>query len=53
MTVRRPLHEHTCLICRGNFPCWKVQCNVPERLVCDDCAEQESEEDKQESATVC
>lgn len=37
--LRPPLHEHICLICKGDYPCWKVDCTLRREFICDDCAE--------------
>jgi hypothetical protein len=41
--LRQPLHDHTCLFCRGNFPCWELSCTLSTGIVCDDCAEEKQE----------
>jgi hypothetical protein len=53
--VREPLHNHTCLICRGNYPCWNLGCALAAQIVCDDCGEDETEEEEinRDSRTVC
>ncbi len=53
--VRQPIHDHTCLICRGKYPCWEPNCGLPLQIVCDDCGEQEMEasEINQNSQFVC
>jgi uncharacterized membrane protein len=53
--MKQPLHDHICLICRGNYPCWEPRCAVPKQIVCDDCGELEAEarEINQNSRSVC
>ena len=41
--VRPPLHDHTCLICRGKYPCWESDCVLSTGIVCEDCVEDKQE----------
>lgn len=43
MTVNPPSHLHTCLLCKGEIPCWKVTCVVFSEIVCDECVENQIE----------
>jgi len=54
-TVRQPLHEHTCLMCRGKYSCWDVHCAQSDDIVCDDCGEieEENKESARASRNVC
>lgn len=55
MTVRPPHHTHTCLVCRGNYPCWELRCTRGTQIVCDDCAEKEAEENEisKDTTKIC
>jgi hypothetical protein len=51
--LRKPIHDHTCLIGRGNYPCWEPRCQVPKQIVCDDCDEQEAEAREMDPNPTC
>jgi hypothetical protein len=42
--VRQPHHDHTCLICRGKYPCWDLRCVLTGDFVCDDCAQEKTDD---------
>jgi hypothetical protein len=54
-TVKPPLHEHICLICRGEYPCWGTDCVPRADIVCDECVEDKTEQEEiaQNTRTVC
>jgi hypothetical protein len=43
-TLNAPEHNHTCVRCRGAFPCWEADCSLEQEFVCDDCADDFTEE---------
>ena len=43
-TLKAPEHNHTCVRCRGAFPCWETDCSMEQEFVCDDCADDLTEE---------
>ena len=53
VVVRKPHHDHQCIICKGTFPCWHANCALRQDIVCDDCAEGIEVERKEDSATPC
>src|SRR5207302_10881104 len=41
--LRPPFHDHVCLICRGKYPCWQLDCVLRTDIICEDCAEDKEE----------
>jgi len=53
-SVKQPDHEHSCLICKGKYPCWNTSCTLQPYIICDDCTEEKEEEAiNQGSKEVC
>jgi hypothetical protein len=53
MTIRKPLHDHHCLICSGKYPCWTSLCKQHREFVSDDRTENAEEESKAAANTPC